>query len=293
MQKLKLIVDSPSDIPDEDLQRYDIDMLSVPIVVNGREYLERQSFSLVGFYEKLVAAKELPTTSRIPQGEYVARYHKAWQEGYKHIISVTINAGGSGIYESSCMAVESFFHQYPEAKGQISIHVVDSRTYSLGYGYPVIQGAKMAEEGRPVEEILEYLEDYFDRLEIYLACYTLEYAKKSGRITAAAAVVGDVLGLRPIISMIDGQTRTVEKVRGDKQVAPRLVEHYLRQREDPQSPVVTISAAVEEYGQQLTQLLEEATGGPVPHYKAGASIVINAGPNIAAVCLLGKKRGRK
>lgn len=292
MQKIKFIVDSPSDIPDEELARYGIEMLSVPINVDGEEYMERQSFSTQAFYSILENARELPVTSRIPVGDFVQHYHDAWAAGYTDIIAVTINSGGSGIYESACMAADLFYQERPEAKKAIAIHLIDSRSYSVGYGHPVIQAAKMAEGGQPVKDIIAYLEDYFDRLEIYLACYTLEYAKRSGRITAAAAFVGDVLGLRPIISMIDGKTKTVEKVRGDKQVVHKLVDLY-RKRHDPnRSEVIAVSGSADEYGQELCRLLQAETGKPVAHYKAGASIVINAGPRMAAICVLGEKRGK-
>lgn len=188
------------------------------------------------------------------------------------------------------MAVNLFFQEHPEASGKLNIHVVDSRAYSLAYGQPVVQAAQMAENGSSVQSILDFLEDRFSRQEIYLACYTLEYAKRSGRITAAAAVVGDALGLRPIISLIDGKTKTVEKVRGDKNVVPKLAELY-RKYHDPDYPeVMAASGSIHEYGEELRALLEQQTGQPVQHFKIGASIAINSGPRVAAICLLGKKR---
>lgn len=290
MNKTKIIVDTASDIPDEDLARYDIDMLSFPIAIDGKGYYERKSFTIREFYDVLAGSSEIPVTSRIPAADYVARYRAAWEQGYTDLISITINSGGSGTYESSCMAAKEFYDSHPEARETLRIHVVDSRTYSVAYGYPAVQAAIMARQGKPADEILEYLRDFFSRIEIYLACYTLEYAKKSGRITAAAAFVGDMLGLRPIIAMIDGRTKTVEKVRGDKQVAPRLVDLYRARRETPDSPVYAVSGSADEYGDRLQSLLEQETGRPVPHYKAGAAIVINSGPKIAAICVLGKKR---
>lgn len=290
MQKIKLVVDTPSDIPDEDLARYGIEMVGVPIFVDGREYIERKSFSIEGFYEVLESAKELPVTSRVPVGDFADAYEKAWREGCTNVIVVTINAGGSGTYDSARMAKELFYSEIPEAQETLTVHLVDSKTYSVAYGYPVVQAAAMAQQGASAAELLAYLHDFFDRVEIYLACYTLEYAKKSGRITAAAAFVGDMLGLRPIIAMIDGETKTAEKVRGDKNVTGKLAEIYRKRRTAPEDFVLVASAAVDAYGEELQQLLQQELGRKVPHYKTGACIAINAGPRIAAVALLGKKR---
>lgn len=291
MQKIKFIADSACDIPDEDLARYQIDMPSVPITIDGTGYFERKSFSIREFYDLLAASSEIPATSRVPAGDYLTLYERAYQKGYTDIINVTINAGGSGTSDSARMAIQLFYEANPEAKDRLHIHMVDSKTYSLGYGYPVVQAAIRAESGAAVPELLAYLYDYFDRLEVYLACYTLDYAKKSGRISAAAAFVGDVLGVRPIISLIDGTTKIVDRVRGEKQIVARLCEIYERQCLDPSDPVLAVSAAVDSYGEELQAQLEQQLGRAVPHYKAGASIVINSGPKMAAICMLGKKRG--
>lgn len=293
MQKIKFIADTACDIPDEDLETYNISMPSVPITIDGKGYYERRSFSIREFYGVLAATKEIPATSRVPTADYLRIYQQAWEQGYTHIINVTINAGGSGTYDSARMAIQQFYDEHPEAKEDIQIHLVDSKTYSAGYGYPVIEAAKMAKHGIHADKILAYLYDFFDRLEIYLGCYTLEYARKSGRIGAASAFVGDVLGLRPIIYLIDGATKIVEKVRGEKQVVAKLMDIYRVRRDDPDDPVVVISAAEDCYGDDLCALLKKELRREIPHYKAGASIVINSGPKIVAVCFLGKKRGEK
>ena len=290
MDKIKFITDSASDIPDEMLAEYQIDMCNIPITVDGEGYYERKSFTTQEFYKLLGAADEIPVTSRVPMDDFLACYQKAWEQGHSHIIHVTLNAGGSGINASAQMARERFYQKTPEARDKIGIHIVDSRTYSFVYGYPVVQGAKMARAGKSAEEILAYIEDYFDRVEIYLGCYSLEYAKRSGRIGAAAAFVGDVLGLRPIISMIDGQTKTVDKVRGDKNLPARLLQLYLDNRAGKEGPVLIVRGELDAPVEELQALLREDLGRDVQDYYAGASIAINTGPKLIAVVCLGKRR---
>lgn len=290
MEKIKFIADTASDIPDEDLREYDIDMPSVPIAVDGKGYFERKSFSIQEFYNVLAASREIPTTSRVPIDDYLDCYIKAYRQGYSHIISVTINAGGSSTNASSHMARNLFFEQFPEAKDRMEIHVVDSRTYSVAYGYPVVEAAKMSRQGSSAREILDYLEDFFSRLEIYLGCYTLKYAKRSGRIGAAAAFVGDVLGLRPVISMIDGNTKTIDKVRGDKNLPQRIFTAFQSNYQNKSDPVLIIQGDMAEPVQELAALVQAETGRTPPAYLAGASIIINSGPSVIALACLGKKR---
>lgn len=290
MEKIKFIIDTAGDIPDEDLREYNIDMPSVPITVDGESYFERKSFTIEEFYGVLARSKEIPVTSRVPVADFLACYKAAFWQNYTEIVVVTINAGGSSTHDSAVMARELFFQEIPNAAGTCRIHIIDSKTYTMAFGYPTVEAAKMARAGKSIDEILLYLRDFFDRVEVYLGCYSLEYAKKSGRITAAAAFVGDVLGLRPIISFLDGKTKIVDRVRGDKQVVPRLVKCYEDFCDDHSAPVLAIGGAIPEYGEALKQALEKKTGREVPLYPVGASIAINSGPNVAAVIMLGKKR---
>ena len=283
MEKIKFIADTPCDLLDEELQRYSIDMPSVPITVDGQGFFERRSFSVNEFYTVLNNATEIPATSRVPVSEFQECYTRAYKEGYTTIFCVTINAGGSGTNASALMARDLFFQENPDASGKVALHVVDSKTYSLGYGYPVLQAAKMAEAGSSSEEIHKYLLDWFDSVEIYLACYSLKHAKKSGRINAAAAFVGDMLGVRPIIRMVDGDTKIVDKVRGDKQLVPHLFKTYLDVRRSADDPVIVVHGEDPQGGIELCELISKEIGREVPRYNIGASIAINAGPNIVAV----------
>lgn len=289
-QKIKFITDSASDIPDELLLEYDIDMMSIPIVVDGREYLERRSFTIHEFYKILARSEEIPKTSRVPLDDYLKAYKRAYSEGYTDIINVTINGKGSSTIESARLASNAFFESVPEAKGKFSIHVVDSMIYTMAYGHPIVEGVKMAREGKSADEILDYLYDYFNSVEVYLACFKLDYAKKSGRITAAAAFVGDVLGLRPIISFVDGVTKIVTKVRGEKQLLQQLIKCYEANRESPDSFVMVVGGDVPEYGFSVQQALQTRLKREIPLYYAGASITINTGTQIVAIVCCGKKR---
>ena len=176
MEKIKFVADTPCDIPDQELNRYGIDMTCVPITVDGQGYFERKSFSIEEFHEMLAGAQEIPKTSRVPAIDFQDCYTRAYQNGYNVIICVTINARGSATNASAHAAMQAFFEENPDAHGKIQIHIVDSGTYSVAYGYPIIESAKMAEEGKSSQEILDYLEDWFSSVDIYLGIYDLKYA---------------------------------------------------------------------------------------------------------------------
>lgn len=290
MQRVKIIVDTPCDVTDEELAKYGIGMVGVPITVDGIGYIERESFTCESFYPILEAARTLPTTSRVPIESFLKKYEEAWDDGYTDVIVITMNAGGSATYESAQVAAKNFFDEVPDAVGMFAMHIVDSMTYSIAYGYPAMRAAMMAQEQKSVDDILRYLCDVFSRMEICLICYALDYAKKSGRITAAAALAGSILGLRPTIAMIDGETTITAKSRGDKIAAKSMIDTYHKRRVSAEDPVLIVSGSTDEYGQTLKAELEKELNREIPHYKAGAAITINTGPRMVAICFLSEKR---
>lgn len=290
-QKVLLMTDTASDIADADLLAGGIVMLPIPIAIDGTGYLERVDFTIEEFYDKLAAAKELPVTSHILAQTYVQAYLEAYEAGFTHIINTTITSVGSNMFQAAVFAKKLFFEEYPDAAEQLEITVLDSGSYTVGYGYPIVEASKMAKAGKTADEIIAYLDDFYSTTEIYFAAYSLEYAKKSGRIPAAAAFVGDILGLRPIISIIDGRTTVVEKVRGDKNVVSHICELAYENASDKKAPTAIVYGAVEQYGEDLTKAAAKKFGhAPKARYRAGAAITINAGPKIVGIIVRGKKR---
>lgn len=287
-QKILLITDSACDIPDEALLRGGIVMLPIPIAIDAKGYLERVDFTREEFYGLLSTAKECPSTSHILATTYEQSYVEAMEQGYTDVIVVTITSRGSNMFSAAVLGKKNFLEEHP---GALRITVLDSGSYTLGYGYPLIEAAELARGGASAEEVIAYLDDWFSCVEIIFAAYSLEYAKKSGRIPAAAAFVGDVLGLRPLISIIDGETKVVEKVRGDKNVVTHMVAYAKSRAVDKKPVTAAMRGTVDVYGEQLIKEITKVFGhAPRMYEKLGASITINSGPKTVGFLYRGKKR---
>lgn len=290
-QKILLMTDSASDIPDDLLMETGIVMLPIPISIEGKGYLERVDFTSEEFYERLLAAKEIPSTSQIPPATYQQAFEDAFDQGYTDIILVTITSKGSNMFSSAVMGKRAFFEARPAARDTMRITILDSGSYTAGYGFPLLNAAEMIRAGSTAEETAAYLDDFFSSCEIVFAAYSLEFAKKSGRIPVAAAFVGDVLGLRPIISIIDGTTKVVEKVRGDKNVVTRIADYAFSRAVDPKAPTAVIYGNNGQYGDDLCRAVAKKFGrAPRLAYNVGASIAINSGPKVVGVVIQGEKR---
>lgn len=147
-QNILLMTDSASDIADSDLLDGGIVMLPIPITIDSTGYLERVDFTTTEFYERMAGAKELPVTSHISSLTYARAYLDAFESGYTDIINTTITSVGSHMFEAAVLGKRQFFEEHPEAAGRINITVLDSGTYTAGYGYPIVEASKMVKNGR-------------------------------------------------------------------------------------------------------------------------------------------------
>ena len=290
MEKIRIVADTSTDLTFEEAKAYGIELFSIPLFVDKYIYRDGVDFTHDEFYELLDKSEQIPTTSHIPLDTTKSAYLSAYQAGCEAIIHVCNNSANSGMFNTANLARKMFFDEHPDAEGVFRIEPVDSHTFSLGYGLPAILGAKKRAEGGTVDEILEVMNDAINSIEIYLTLYDLRFARNSGRISAASAVVGSLLGIRPVMSMIMGETENVAKVRGDKNVIPKMVE-IVKDRMVGEPFFCIAAGRPVENAKALEKALEEELGiKSFGFFRLGAAVSINAGPDAIAVFIIGKDR---
>ena len=182
MITVKLMTDAGADIRRETADQYHIDVMDFPLTIGDQAYDSSSQFSRQEFYQILLTEPKIPTHAQITPARFVEKFEQIYGEGFEHLIYVSINRLGSSTYDNALLAAKQFYEEHPEAAERFQIHVVDSKTYSYGYGYSVIEAAKKIERGFSAAEVVAYLEDWADSVEIYFAPYSLEFVKKSGRV---------------------------------------------------------------------------------------------------------------
>lgn len=287
--KAKMLTDSACDIPMELQKKYGVDIMNFDMVIDGVSYTERVDFTFEEYYEKLKTCEGIPSTSHITSLRFMEQYLAYDEEGYTDIIYVSINGAGSATKNAAIMGIEQFREERPASR--MRIHVVDSHTYSMVYGWYVCKGAEKLANGASAEAVVSYLNDVYSRVEILLSVYTLKFIKKSGRVSAAAAFAGELLGLRPVISMIDDTTATVAKVRGDDAVAPALIKQA-KQRMAEGSDYMVLGTAMENMKLFAKMCKKEFGKAPVGIFHLGAAVATNTGPHALAIHYFGEKRTR-
>lgn len=284
MSKIKIITDSASDIPKEYEEKYNIDIRCFPITVGDKDFHDRD-YPAEEYYDLIDASEELPVHSQLTVFEFEELFSKYAAEGYTDIFYISINSHGSATYQNACLAKAHFENDCPEYSGKVKIRVMDSTDYSACYGYPVIEAAKMAAEGKSADDIQSYLQDWFDSCEVLLACYTLKYVKKSGRVSAAAAFAGELMGLKPVILLKNEISKVLAKARGEQNVVGKLSD-ITCERILKGSPYVVIAGRNPEFAKQASKELTKRLGYPPVdiQFRVGGAIAANSGPDIVATC---------
>jgi len=290
MSKVAFLTDSSSDITPKLAEQYGIEVVGFPINLDGKEYIEGKDITNDEFYERMRAAQGVPTTAAITQLQWCEIYARYLEEGCTDVVHVTINGGGSSTYNNALKAAEMLEEEHP-GHG-MKIHLVDSHTYSMTFGWYLCECARKIRNGGDVELCVRELETVLDRIEIVLAAYSLKQMKKSGRVSAAAAVVGDLLGVRPIISLNDGISKVESKVRGDAAVVPAMVRQIASRVADTRNmPYMVMYTSNTARRDELVKLCKKEFGHP-PMFvgQLGGVISANTGPDAIAVIYEGRHR---
>ena len=283
MEKIKIFTDSASDISFENEKNLDIEMINFNITMGDASYVSRVDFDNETFYKLMGEYDGIPLTSQATAYEFQELYKKYYDEGYTDLIGILINREGSATYDNSLMAYKLFLEEYPEAEDRFRVHAIDGKSYTGAYGYAAVEAAKMVREGKSAEEIVAFAKDWVEKCVVYFVPYSLKYAGKSGRIPSAAALVGDKLGIKPIMKIYDHTISTALTVRGEKRVVKKIGEKVLSEMEEG-TPYMVVYGDDVQVRDQMAAAMTEALGyAPTEFYQIGAAVAANSGPRVVGV----------
>lgn len=284
MEKIKFITDSGSDITLEEENAHEsLQILNFKVTLGELDFVSRVDLTSDQFYKALSETDAMPKTAQLTVFEFIDAYEKAYNEGYTHILVTLINKEGSATYGNSVAAKDRFFEEHPDAVGRLTIVVIDSRSYTGGYGYPVKQAVRMAEEGKSFSEIVAYVQDVIDHLVIYFAPYTLKYARKSGRIPGAVAVVGEAMGIKPIMRIYDHKIVNNEMVRGEKKLIGKIAEKVMSEIEVG-SPYQVVYGDTPADSKAMAEEMTRLAGyPPVEFYQINPIVASHSGPRVVGI----------
>lgn len=280
MKQIALVTDSTADLTPEMIQEADIHVMPLKVNFGEKEYLDGE-LTPEAFYLKLAAAEQLPTTSQPAPEDFINLYRKLLEE-YDQIVSIHISSGLSGTYNAARLAAQSFADK---------IHLLDSRSISLGIGIQVMQAAKHIAAGLQPKEILKQLSRVQNNLETLFTLDTLKYLRKGGRIGRVSGTVGSLLNIKPIIRVNDeGIYVPAGKVRSREKALKALVDNFLQLAKGRKAKVLAVAhGAALEAGVSLRKGLEEALSVKCAVFcQVGPVIGVHTGPGTVGAAVLFK-----
>lgn len=283
MGKIKIATDSTADIPKDLCEKWNIGVLPLTIIHKNREYRDGIDISKQDFYNILEMEQELPTSSQITVNMYTELFNQCRGEGYTDLIQVTLNSKGSGTYQAAELAKDMFYEANPGAGKDFRIHIIDSKTYSMAYGIPVIEAAQMIEGGAAVREVIDHIGEWLRHTRPLFVPLNLKCVKKSGRISPAAAFVGDVISLKPLITFEDGEAKIIGKARGDKNAIFSLVERCISERKPGTNYALVYGNNAEAFEMLKDACAKALEMPPIVEYQVGCVIGINTGPDMIGI----------
>lgn len=223
---IKIMADSTCDLSEEIVQKYNIGVAPLNIIIGDKSYKDKIDIKPDEFYNLLESVIESPTTSMPSPDEYIKIIDKAVNEGYTEILCICMSSGTSGSYQSAVIAKDYYFEENPESN--IKIYVLDSLSMSHGSGWLIIKSAQLLEQGYNFDEIIEFNEKYKTRVKHFLCVDDLDNLIKSGRLTNASAFIGKLLRIKPIMTMKKGRGSIVAKERGRNRVLKFYIDEFIR-----------------------------------------------------------------
>ena len=208
---VKIVTDSAADLTQESLDR----LTRVPLSVSfgDEEFFDGVTISHKEFYEKLIESDELPRTSQATPAAFEKVFEQAKKDG-DEVVVLTLSSKLSGTYQSAMIAAADYDNVY----------VVDTMTVAIAQGILAVLALQLADEGMDAKSIAARIEEEKEKVCLIAMLDTLEYLKKGGRISAAAAFAGGVLSIKPVITVKDGVVEMLGKARGSKQGNNLLVK---------------------------------------------------------------------
>lgn len=270
---IRIIADSGCDITQEEARELGIEILPIKTIFGETEYRDGIDLTHEEFFEKLIESDIFPTTSQISPFEYEQKYEEIKKDGDQAIV-ITLSSKLSGCFQSANIAAEDY---------EGIVFPVDSLSVTAGERILIEYAVRLREQGLQIQEIIEKLEERKHKIRLIALLDTLEYLKKGGRISAAAAMAGALLSIKPVVAIENGEVTVLGKARGSKAGNNMLREMVNKEGViDFSMPFALVYSGLsdellQKYKKDNRDLFEDAVGD-IQGYSLGCAIGTHIGP---------------
>lgn len=271
-----VVTDSTSQLPDGFASRHGITVVPLYVLIDGEAGHDGTDVDAAALTDALSARRKVTTSMATPD-ELAKVYREVLDNGSDSVVSIHISSELSGTYGAAKRAAKEV--------GEDRVTVVDSRTTVMGLGFAAMHAAKAASEGSTAEEVAAAARGAVERSRTLFVVDTLEYLRRGGRIGTATALLGTALAMKPVLHIVDGKIKPLEKVRTTSRAMSRLVDLAVSSAGEGPVEIAVHHLAAPERASELANRLEDrlpnASGCVVS--EIGAVIGAHAGPGALGV----------
>ena len=280
---IKIVTDSTSYIPEEFINKYDISVVSLNVIMNG-ESIREVDLDNETFYSKMEESTEIPSSSQPSPDEIYNTFENIIKEG-NSIVGIFISSDMSGTVSSANLIKNMLLEKYPTAH----IEIVDSRSNCMQMGYVAIEAAKAAAAGKSMEEVIDVCTSVITNSSFLFTHATLEYLKKGGRSGGTSALLGTLFQIKPILTVCDGKTTVFTKVRTKKKAVDTLVTTLVNDLQGKElGGVIVHHINCQDEGLSLAAKIKKQLGVDVQIDTIGPIIGLHVGPGSIGVAYFTK-----
>lgn len=253
MPNVAVVTDSTACLPRNLVEQYDIKVVPLTFVFGDTSYTDDPELDIEEFYHRLETEKNTPTTSPASPGTYLEVYKELSRE-CDAILCVTVASRISGMYQAARVAKDMAADELPETR----IEVLDSGTAAMAQGFVVLAAARSAVEGGSLDEVTAAANEVKSRVQLVAMVDTLDYLARSGRIPRAGAWAASLVGLKPILSIKNGQVKLRSASRNAKRATDGMLKS-LQERVNGEGclRVSVIHANVPDMAEQLLEKVKQ------------------------------------
>ena len=280
----QIISDSGCDFSKSEAKKFNVDIMPFYVTLDGKTHLrEGIDISKKEYFNRLREDKTLfPKTAQPSPQDYIDIYSPHLKAG-RDIISLTISSKLSGTFNSATIAADMLKDDFPDR----TIMVIDSSSAAVGQGLILKEIVKMRDKGYSINKTVKLAEKVIKSTQIYFTLDSLEYLKRGGRVGPTTALVGGILGLRPVLHIVDGAVEQLDSVRGKKKVLHLIEEGVVSAlKDDIQNVNICVGHILSEddantIKSNLETSLETKISSPVT--EVGVTIGTHAGPGALVI----------
>jgi DegV family protein with EDD domain len=228
---MQIITDSSCDLPKEIIEQYDILVVPLQIEIDGKDYVDGINLTHHEFYKKMASSPTLPKTSQPSPQSFIDAFREGLNR-HGEVLSIHLSSKLSGTYEGAVMT-----------KGELggNIDVFDTLSGSIGVGLQVIKACELLKQGLQKSAVLEKLKEYRDQMQVVVYLETLENAVKGGRVSKSKEFVANLMNLKPVVHVDNGEVKIMKTIRGRKKAMRVLVEEMEKKNVSYKERIVAIT----------------------------------------------------